>query len=147
MALLAEQVPAPGRRRTSSLPCARRRKGCSGEACAAMRLLLRPRVDDTELVRLAAAAVLNSQTGDAAMRCRLQETQDETEIVHEQVVGWSTEEMSKQLAEVAALEAAWRSSFDLAGQARFAKQIDERTLRAAALYMAYREMEVSLLLR
>lgn len=85
-----------------------------------LRHLLQLTSDDPQLAQLAAAAVLVAREGRSAAGAR----------------GWSTQEMDEQRAEVRRLEAAWSSFLSAAG----AHEI-ERALGAAALHLAFREME------
>ncbi|CAL1163928.1 unnamed protein product, partial [Cladocopium goreaui] len=81
-----------------------------------IRCLLELHIDDPQLVRLAAAAVLTREKG----------------------LGWSTEEMESVRQELKQLEGAWRRF--LSGPAA-----EKSVERLAALHLAFREMEEAVL--
>mmetsp|Transcript_113452 Transcript_113452/g.195957 ORF Transcript_113452/g.195957 Transcript_113452/m.195957 type:complete len:235 (+) Transcript_113452:3-707(+) len=90
-----------------------------GVAHVIQHLLLLPR-DDPQLIHLSAAAVLIAREGRTSAAS----------------TGWSTEEMETLRAEVRRLETAWRTFLGASGP-----HDAERAVGAAALHLAFREME------
>eukprot|EP00747_Dinoflagellata_sp_TGD_P020656 gnl/TRDRNA2_/TRDRNA2_127964_c0_seq1.p1 gnl/TRDRNA2_/TRDRNA2_127964_c0~~gnl/TRDRNA2_/TRDRNA2_127964_c0_seq1.p1 ORF type:complete len:199 (-),score=29.86 gnl/TRDRNA2_/TRDRNA2_127964_c0_seq1:4-600(-) len=87
-----------------------------GRVAGVMRYLLDLPGDNSQLVHMAAAAVLVAKDGRTSQ-------------------GWSTQEMDRLRADVKLLEAGWQ---------RFTSGVSgDEVIRSAALYLAFREMEVA----